>query len=79
MRNANAIAIAGGAIATALINDMIKRGLLTTQDAKIILTDAQSRLQSVATIPAPNGVGTVVSPDVTEASRIIGEIYAGLS
>jgi polyhydroxyalkanoate synthesis regulator phasin len=62
-----AVAIAGGAIAIALIDNLIERGVLTTQNGRDVLAEAQRRL-------APFGH----TADATEAVRIISMLLQGL-
>ena len=64
MRTGNDIAIAGGAVALALIDHLVKSGKLTTDDAKAILTAAQARVR--------------IFPTENEAALVVGEIYGGL-
>ncbi len=67
MYNANAVAIAGGAIAIALIDRLIAKKLLTADEARVILTNAQTRLQPFLDVP-----------DAVEGARIIGGVFQGL-
>jgi hypothetical protein len=59
-----AIAIAVGAIAIALLDNLIERGVLTTENGRDVLAEAQRRL-----IPFTNNA------DVTEADRVIGSLF----
>lgn len=61
------VAIAGGAIAVALIDNLVRQNLLTPETGAI-LTDAQARLQPFLT-----------SPDAVEAARIISGLFTGLA
>jgi hypothetical protein len=70
MRNANSIAIAGGAIATATINALVKKGVLTPDEAIQALGDAQ---RQIAIFLQTGG------PDAFEAAKIIGECVATLN
>ena len=70
MRNANSIAIAGGAIATAVINALVKKGVLTPDEAIQALGDAQRQL--VIFLQAG-------SPDALEAAKIVGECVATIN
>jgi hypothetical protein len=62
-----ATAIAGGAIAIALIDNLIERGVLTTQSARDVLAEAQRRV-----------VPFTSNADATEAARIISKLFQGL-
>ena len=48
MNNANATAIAGGAVSLALIQVLIRKDILTRDDARSILNAAQSRVAAYA-------------------------------
>jgi hypothetical protein len=61
-------AIAGGAIAVALIDKLISEGILTRQAGLDILGDAQRRLLPFTT-----------SAEATHAARIISGIYQTVS
>jgi hypothetical protein len=74
MRNAIAVAIAGGAVSVALIEFLTKTGVLTRDDAREILTDAKTRLGPFMTITTPTGVD-INNGNAIEASRIIGDLY----
>jgi hypothetical protein len=82
MRNASAVAIAGGAVSAALIDWMIKSNFITPDAARTILTNALTRLRPFERMlrtgagPAANVIPT---PDVIEAERIIGELFGGIS
>lgn len=81
-RNATAIAIAGGAVAVALIDALTKNNMLTADTARKILTDAKARLKPHETmLPEGGGPGgnVIPNPDVIEAERIIGDLFKGLS
>jgi hypothetical protein len=65
MPQASSIAIAGGAIATALIDVLIAKGILTTRDAADVGYRAQNLL------------GTDTSAEATEASRMIADMFIG--
>lgn len=64
MESANSIAIAGGAIIVSLIETMIARGILSADDARGVLVEAQERL-----------VPFTMSADAAEAVRIIGDLH----
>jgi hypothetical protein len=70
MRSANAIGIAGGAVAAALIAALIKKNFFTPEEARAILGDAQAKLMPF--VKPPTG-GT--ADDAAEGARIIGEMY----
>jgi hypothetical protein len=70
MRTANAIGIAGGAVAAALIAALIKKNFFTPDEARAILGDAQAKLMPF--VKPPTG-GT--ADDAAEGARIIGEMY----
>ena len=71
VRTANHFAIAGGALSAALIDALVKNGSLSSDEASLVIRDAQNRLGSFI---GPGTVGT----DAAEASRIIGELLLGL-
>jgi hypothetical protein len=62
-----AIAIAGGAIAIALIDNLIERGVLTTENGRDVLAEAQRRLAPFTS-----------NADATEADRIISKLFQGI-
>ncbi len=66
MRTANAVAIAGGAIAASLLDMLIEREVITDADAAAICDAAQKSL-----LPYTGNGG-----DAVEAARIVGEAYA---
>ena len=61
MRTAADIGMAGGAVAHALTKYLIFSGVLSLEQAKIILADAKKRLAEF--------------PDGSEATRMIEEVY----
>jgi hypothetical protein len=62
-----AIAIAGGAIAIALLDNLIERGVLTTENGRDVLAEAQRRL-----------VAFTNNADVSEADRVISCLFQGM-
>jgi hypothetical protein len=62
-----AIAVAGGAIAIALLDNLIERGVLTTENGRDVLADAQRRL-----------VAFINNADFTEADRVIRGLLQGM-
>jgi hypothetical protein len=62
-----AIAIAGGAIAIALLDNLIERGVLTTENGRDVLAEAQRRL-----VPFTDNA------DVANAGRIISSLFQGM-
>jgi hypothetical protein len=62
-----AIAIAGGAIAIALLDNLIERGVLTSENGRDVFAEAQRRL-----VPFTDNA------DVTEAERIISCLFQGM-
>jgi len=69
MRTANAVAIAGGTVAAALLDVLIEKGILTEGDAMAVCLTAQTEL-----VPYTGNGG-----DAVEAARIIGEVYSRLA
>jgi hypothetical protein len=65
MAQASSVAIAGGAITTALIDVLIAKGVLSKSEAADIGYRAQ------------NLIGTDTSAEATEASRMIAEMLIG--
>jgi hypothetical protein len=61
MRTAADIGMAGGAIAAALTKYLIYKGVLSLEEAKVILADAKKRLADF--------------PDGAEATRMIDEVH----
>ncbi len=70
MRSLNSIAIAGGAIASALINALVKKGLLTADEAVTALSDAQRQIS----VFIQSG-----GSDAVEAARIVGDLVATIN
>jgi hypothetical protein len=66
MRNAKATGIAGGAIAIALLDKLVERGILIPADCEAICATAQVGLSPYI------GIGGEVA---AEASRIVGELH----
>jgi hypothetical protein len=66
-RTADHIAIAGGIVAAALLNALVRKGVLTTSEARDLMEDAHVRLQPF-----------LGSPGVPESARIISEWRDGL-
>jgi trans-aconitate methyltransferase len=65
MRTAADLGIGGGAVALALVDRLVAKNILTPDDAKAILADAQKR--------------AMIFPDGVEGARVVGEIYASLT
>jgi hypothetical protein len=59
---------------------LVKTNFLTHDTARSILADAKRRLKPFETVPAYGGTpgALIVNEDVTEASRIIGELFSGI-
>ncbi len=68
MENANSIAIAGGAVAVALIDRLVAGRILSASDARGVLTEAQRRLEPF-----------VMNSDAAAAARIVSDLFQGLS
>jgi hypothetical protein len=69
MINANAIAIAGGAVAASLVDALIDKGLLTEDEAASVRARALQLLTPY----------TMTSGDAEAACRIITDMLIGLS
>jgi hypothetical protein len=67
LRTAEHIAIAGGTVAAALLDALVRKNILTTAEARAVMDDAQVRLQPF-----------MRQADTAESARIISEWRGGL-
>jgi hypothetical protein len=66
MQTANGKALAGGIIATCLVDTLVTKGLLTKADIGVLLGNAQQRL-----------AGLPINPDIAAARDVISSIATG--